>query len=289
LLAALTCPAATPAADLPEPKTAAIFGQKIVYYDLGSGPTVVLLHGLGSSAKGDWGRCMLELAEHHRVLAPDQLGFGGSDKPFIDYGVQTWVDFLGEFLRERQPGTFTLAGESLGGWIAAQYTIQALGEVQKIGPSFALPKPSRLVLSDAAGHLRLAKDLTESKGSVASLAGSKVLLSLVFHGDSWRTEKAIRDNFAFSLGKGDSYTIKSFMTNPAIQGEAVDEKLGSITIPTLVVWGDHDGLIPLDDGRDYAAKIPQARLVIVPDCGHAPCIEDPRAFLAAMMPFVDEP
>ncbi|HEY1764198.1 MAG TPA: alpha/beta fold hydrolase, partial [Opitutaceae bacterium] len=130
LLAVLPCRGATPPPDLPAPQTTVIFGQKIVYYDLGSGPTVVLLHGMGSSAKGDWGRCMLALAEHHRVIAPDQLGFGGSDKPFIDYGIQTWVDFLGEFLRQRKPGTFILAGESLGGWIAAQYTIQALGELQ---------------------------------------------------------------------------------------------------------------------------------------------------------------
>lgn len=288
-LAALACPAASPAPDLPEPKSTVIFGQKIVYYDLGSGPTVVLLHGMGSSAKGDWGRCMLALAEHHRVIAPDQLGFGGSDKPFIDYGIQTWVDFLGEFLRERKPGAFTLAGESLGGWIAAQYAIQALGEVQTVGPSFALPKPDRLVLADAAGHLGLAKAIAENNGgSVASLASSKVLLSKVFYGEAWHTEQAVRDNFAFSLGKGDSWTIKSFMTNPAIEREAVDDKIATITIPTLVVWGDHDGLVPLDDGRDYAAKIPHARLVIIGDCGHAPCIEDPRAFLAALLPFVDE-
>jgi pimeloyl-ACP methyl ester carboxylesterase len=286
----LACRAVTPPPDdLPAPKTTTLFGQKIVYYDFGTGPTVVLLHGLGSSAKGDWGRCMLPLSAHHRVLALDQLGFGGSDKPFIDYGIQTWVDFLGEFLREQKPGSFTLAGESLGGWIAAQYTIQALSAVQTVGPSFALPKPSRLVLSDAAGHLALARNLTENKGSVTSLAGDKAILSSVFYGEKWRTDDAVRDNFAWSMAKGDTWTIHSFMTNPAIQAEAVDGKLGAITIPTLVVWGDHDGLVPLEDGRDYAAKIPGSRLVIVPDCGHAPCIEDPPAFLAAMVPFVEEP
>src|SRR5580704_2521007 len=89
----LACRAVTPPPDdLPAPKTTTLFGQKIVYYDFGTGPTVVLLHGLGSSAKGDWGRCMLPLSAHHRVLALDQLGFGGSDKPFIDYGIQTWVE-----------------------------------------------------------------------------------------------------------------------------------------------------------------------------------------------------
>src|SRR5580704_3421526 len=115
------------AGDLPARRSVAIFGQRIEYYDVGAGPTVVLLHGLGSSAKGDWGACIMRLSAHHRVLAPDQLGFGASDKPMIDYGIQTWVDVLGEFLRVEGARDFALAGESLGGWIAAQYTIQALG------------------------------------------------------------------------------------------------------------------------------------------------------------------
>ena len=273
--------------DLPAPQVAVLFGQKIQYYDVGTGPTVVLLHGMGSSAKGDWGHCILPLSAHHRVLALDQLGFGASDKPFIDYGIQTWVDFLGEFLRERKPGDFTLVGESLGGWIAAQYAIQSLGSAPPPGPSFALPKPSRLILADAAGHRGLAKKLSGGGGSVSSLAGSKVLLASVFHGAAWRTDDAVRANYAWSMGKGDTWTIHSFSSNPAIQAEAVDDKLGGITIPTLVIWGAEDGLVPLEDGRDFSARIAGARLVVIPDCGHAPCIENPEAFLAAAQPFLD--
>ncbi len=279
--------APTPVPELPAPLTTVLFGQKILYYDVGAGPTVVLLHGLGSSAKGDWGRCIMELAAHHRVLAPDQLGFGGSDKPFLDYGIQTWVDFLGEFLRERKPGPFTLAGESLGGWIAAQYAIQALGSAPPPGPAFVLPEPSRLILADAAGHLGLAKKLSENTGSVTSLASAKAILSSVFHGAEWRTDEAVRSDFAWSISKGDTWTIHSFSSNPAIRAEAVDGKLGAITIPTLVVWGQFDGLVPLEDGRDFAARIAGARLVVIPDCGHAPCIENPRAFGDAIEPFLD--
>src|ERR1700677_5078291 len=99
LLLGLVLCARCRADELPMRSTATLFGQKIEYYDVGTGPVVVLLHGLGSSAKGDWGSCIMRLAKHHRVLARDQLGFGASDKPFIDYGIQTWVDFLGEFLR----------------------------------------------------------------------------------------------------------------------------------------------------------------------------------------------
>jgi pimeloyl-ACP methyl ester carboxylesterase len=273
--------------ELPPPQTIVLFGQRIEYYDVGTGPAVVLLHGLGSSAKREWGRCILPLAEHHRVLAPDQLGFGASDKPLIDYGIQTWVDFLGEFLRAKKVGNFTLAGESLGGWIAAQYAIQSLGSAPPPGPSFALPRPARLILCDAAGHRSLAQKMVEGGGSSTSLAGAKWLQSAVFHGPAWNTDEEVRATFERTLGKGDGWTIHSVTSNRAILAEAVDDKLGGIAIPTLVVWGAEDQLIPLEDGRDFAAKIPGAKLIVIPDSGHAPCIEKADLFLAAIRPFVD--
>jgi pimeloyl-ACP methyl ester carboxylesterase len=288
VLLAASARAQTPP-ELPAPQTITLFGQRIQYYDVGSGPAVVLLHGLGSSARGDWGKCIMPLAERHRVLALDQLGFGASDKPFIDYGIQTWVDFLGEFLREKKVEQFALAGESLGGWIAAKYTIEALGAAPPPGPSFALPRPVRLILSDAAGHRRPV-DAAEGRGPAGiSVAGTKDLLSKVFYGKAWRNDDAVRASLAWSMSKGDTWAIHSITTGSAGQTEAVDDALGSVSIPTLVVWGAEDQLVPLSDGRDYAAKIPGARLVVIPDCGHAPCIENPGAFLAAVRPFLDGP
>lgn len=285
-LAALPCFADPGGTALPEPRTTAVFGERIQYYDVGSGPAVVLLHGLGSSAKGDWGGCMMALARHHRVLAPDQLGFGGSDKPIVDYNVQIWVDFLGEFLREAKVRDFALAGESLGGWVAALYAIEASSE-PPVGPSFVLPKPVRLVLSDAAGHRRLAERLLAGGPEDNSLAGAKAILAEVFHGPSWRTDEAIRGEMAWSMAKGDGWTRHSFETNRAILGEAVDGRLGAIRIPTLVVWGAEDGVVPLEDGKDFAARIAGARLVVIPDCGHAPPIEAPAAFEAEVLPFLN--
>ena len=100
---------------LPPTKTVSVFSQKIVYYDVGTGPTIVLVHGFASQASVDWGRVIQPLAAHHRVIALDQIGFGESDKPFIDYDIQTFVDFLGEFLRVKHVDKFDLVGESLGG------------------------------------------------------------------------------------------------------------------------------------------------------------------------------
>jgi pimeloyl-ACP methyl ester carboxylesterase len=281
---------AAPETDLPEQKTTLLFGAAIRYYDIGSGPVLVLVHGLGSSAKGDWGQVMLPLAKNHRVLALDQLGFGNSDKPQIDYGIQTWVDFLGEFLRQNHVSDFTLVGESLGGWISAQYTIQALRGIAA-GPSLSLPKPTRLVLSDSAGLHATMKRLfappPPDKPTVvgASLAGEKQLLASVFHSPSYQTDHALRDGLAWSLAKGDAWTIRA-VSNPALLNETVDKKLGAIKIPTLVIWGEHDNLLPLKDGRYFASKIDAAELKIIPGSGHAPMNETPDAFLSALEPFL---
>jgi len=275
------------AADLPAPRSLPVFGQTISYYDVGSGPIIVLLHGAGSSAERDWGACIPPLAKRHRVLAPDLLGFGRSDKPIIDFGIQTWVDTLGEFLRLTRAHDFTLAGESLGGWISLQYTLQALAP--RSASAFPLPKPVRLVLSDSAGHRHLMEHMGEGDGSVTSLAGSRALLGAIYSDPARQNDDAVRAQFALTLRKGDGWTLKSIFTNRAILDEAVDDKLDGITVPTLVVWGADDHIVPLADGRDFASKIAGARLVVIPAAGHAPEIERAPAFLAAMLPFVDSP
>ena len=270
------------AADLPPMRSVDLFGQTIRYYDLGKGPTIVLLHGLGASASRDWGACISLLSAHHRVLAPDQLGFGDSAKPVIDYGIQTWVDFLGEFLRVEKPGDFTLAGESLGGWIAAQYAVQSLGPRKTSMPAYPLPAPVRLVLVDAAGHRKLAEAIAAGGHNGLSLAGSKALLGAIFFDPARSTDEAARAMFAAGMSKGDAWTIHSLISNHGIVAECVDDQLGQITIPTLVIWGAEDHLIPLEDGKDYAAKIAGAKLVVVPQSGHAPGIEKPEIVCAAI-------
>jgi pimeloyl-ACP methyl ester carboxylesterase len=279
----LAGPVLAGASRLPAQKTLTLFGARIRYHELGERgrrPTLVLLHGLGSSAAGDWGQVMPQLARTH---------FGNSDKPFIPYGIQTWVDFLGEFLREKKVGEFVLMGESLGGWIAAQYTLQAL-RGDAVGASFVLPRPARLVLADSAG---LRDDPNEKKfdatptlGPGPSLAKQKALLASIFHAPAFSSEEAVRRGLAWSLAKGDSHTIAAVLDNPAVMNDSLDGRLGGITVPTLVVWGQYDELIPLSKGRRLAAEIPGARLVVVPDAGHAPMIEMPAAFLAALGDFL---
>ena len=278
-------PLLTPESKLPVRHSASVFGQKIVYYDMGSGPVIVLVHGFGSEARFDWGNVLLPLADHHRVIAMDQIGFGASDKPFIDYSIQTYVDFLGEFLKTLKVQEFTLAGESLGGWISALYTIEALAPANT-GPE-ALPRPSRLVLSDAAGfstdHIGGRAMPIPIAGTFADAHG----VAVVFHDKSRVTDAFVREAWAMKIKADDGFTERSIWENPKVATEGVKDRIGAITIPTLVVWGGADELVPLEQGRAYAAGISGAKFVVVPECGHGPAIEKPREFLDAVIPFVD--
>ncbi|MGC2614393.1 MAG: alpha/beta hydrolase [Terracidiphilus sp.] len=285
LAAEAPAPLLTPESKLPARHSVPVFGQKIVYYDVGSGPVIVLVHGFGSEARFDWGNVLIPLSQHHRVIALDQIGFGASDKPFIDYSIQTYVDFLGEFLRTQNVHEFTLAGESLGGWISALYTIESLAPANA-GPN-ALPRPTRLVLSDAAGMS--AAHMTEQSmpipiaGTLADAHG----VAIVFHDKSRVTDDFVREAWAMKMRANDGFTERSIWSNPKITAEVVKDRIGSISVPTLVVWGGNDELVPIEQGRAYAAGIPGAKLVVVPECGHAPSIEKPNDFLGAIIPFVD--
>ncbi len=259
----------------PPDKTITVFGQSIHFFDVGSGPVVVLLHGLGSR-KEDWLPVLEPMAQKYRLLVPDQIGFGRSDKPLLDYSIQTYVDFLNEFLRQLKVEKASLVGESLGGWIAGLY-------VAEIGGGAHLIPVEKLVLVDAAG-LKQDKPIPDLNPS--SLAAMRGLMEAVFYDTSWLNEEALRKIFTDKLATKDSYTVRSILSNPALGTERLDDRLTSIKVPTLVTWGKQDKLLPIGAGERYAAGIAGAKLVSFEKCGHAPPVEKTEEFLAAVTAFL---
>ena len=259
----------------PADKTITVFGQAIHYFDMGTGPVVVLRHGLGSR-KEDWLPVLEPMAQKYRLLVPDQIGFGKSDKPLLDYSIQTYVDFLNEFLRQLKVEKVSLVGESLGGWIAALY-------VAEIGSGAHLTPVEKLVLVDAAG---LKQDAPIPNLNPSSLQGMKVMMEAVFYDTSWVNEDALRKMFTDKLAVKDGYTVRILLGNPAIATERLDDRLGSIKVPTLVAWGKQDKLLPIASGERYAAGIAGAKLVSFDKCGHVPPIEKTEEFLAAVTGFL---
>jgi len=259
----------------PAEKIITVFGQSIHYFDMGSGPVVVLLHGLGSR-KDDWLPVLEPMAQKYRLLVPDQIGFGKSDKPLLDYSIQTYVDFLNEFLRQLKVEKASLVGESLGGWIAGLY-------VAEMGGGAHVIPVEKLVLVDAGG---LKQDQPLPDLNPSSLPAMRGLMEAVFYDTSWLNEDALRKIFTDKLAAKDGYTVRSILSNPSRETQRLDGRLESIKVPTLVVWGKQDKLLPIGAGERYAAGIAGAKLVSFEKCGHVPPIEKTEEFVAAVTAFL---
>jgi pimeloyl-ACP methyl ester carboxylesterase len=259
------------------PKETTVFGQKIHYVEAGSGPNVILLHGLGGSTQA-WQFNIGPLAEKYHVFVPDQIGFGKSDKPLVMYRIRTYVDFLDQFCKQLKIERATLIGNSMGGWIAAAFTAAFPDRVDK------------LVLVDAAGY-GPPKELdmrTLFALNPTTREGMKVLTAKVFYNKAFQTDAAIDMAIAARLAAGDGFTIKS-ITESIIRGEDfLDDTVKTIKRPTLIVWGREDGLTPVADAERFHKDIAGSKLVVFDQCGHVPNLEKPGEFNAAVIKFLSE-
>jgi len=257
------------------PKEALVFGQKIQYVEAGSGPTVILLHGLGGSSQV-WQFSIPALAAKYHVIVPDQIGFGKSDKPLVNYRIRTYVDFLDQFCKQLGIERATLVGNSMGGWIAAMFTASFPDRVDK------------LVLVDAAGYAP-PKDFDTRVFfglNPTTREGMKVLIAKVFYNKAFQTDAFIDQSIAARLAAGDGYTINS-ITESIIRGEDfLDDLVKTIKRPTLIIWGRQDGLVPLAEGERFNKDIAGSKMIVIDQCGHAPNAEKPGEFNAAVLKFL---
>ncbi len=261
----------------PQEKTVTVFGAKIRYLEAGDAarPTVILLHGLGAQAES-WQLSIAPLAADYRVIAPDQIGFGKSDKPLLKYRVGTFVDFLDKFMSELKIERAHLVGNSMGGWVSALTAIKYPNRVEKI------------VLVDAAGLIPAALDAK----SIYQLNNStrdevRANLKLIFASPALQNNELLVDQFMTQrVAAGDGYTINSLIESILRREDTLNDRLGEIKKPTLVVWGREDRLVPLSDGEAFQKGIAGARLVALDNCGHVPQFEKPAEFTAAVLKFL---
>ena len=257
------------------PKDVTIYGQKIHYLEAGSGPNLILLHGLGGSSQV-WNFNIGPLAEKYHVFVPDQIGFGKSDKPLVNYRVRTYVDFLDQFCKQLNIERPILVGNSMGGWISAIYTATYPDRVAK------------LVLVDAAGYAPPKDYDTRAFYGLnpTTRAEMKILVAKVFYNKAFQSDAAIDQSMMARLGAGDGYTIKSIIES-IIRGEdLLDDFAKTIKTPTLLIWGRQDGLVPLSDGERLHKDIAGSTMVVIDECGHIPNLEKPGEFNAAVLKFL---
>ncbi len=257
---------------LPPLQSIRVFGRTIRYYDTGSGAPLVLIHGLGGDAD-DWAFCLTPLSASHRVIALDLLGFGRSDKPFMAYDIEVFVEVLQRFLSKLDIERATLVGGSLGGWIAVTLALQFPERVHK------------LILVDAAGVWGNTTELPIDL-HVSTRRHLREVFEFLFYDKSRATDALIDLAYEQHLERGDGYTIHRILQNLRDGREFLDEKIASVTTPTLIIWGEQDRLIPVETGRLMQRLIPGSSLEVIPECGHLPALEKPAEFLRCVLEFL---
>jgi pimeloyl-ACP methyl ester carboxylesterase len=258
-------------------------GTRIRYVEQGTGPNVVLLHGLGASIYS-WRDVIGPVAAAgFHVVAFDNRGFGGSDKPKSGYSAREYASLTVDLLDSLHLGDVVLVGHSMGGEIAALATLRAPQKVRG------------LVLIDAAGlgtHMPLLTRLARAPlvgRTIATLrgrSGTEATLWSTF-GDPRRMTAAEVDQYYAPVAEPDFSRTMAGVAR-AFDFEALKGRLDSISVPTLVLWGSRDIWIPPGVGEQMALALPRAALVMVPGAGHDLPDEDPGALTRHLIAFLQQ-
>ena len=280
LLMALLCLGVSAFSQSPQEKFATVFGAKVRYLEAGdpAKPAVILLHGMGGNADAAWPLTVPALAANYRVIAPDLLGFGKSDKPMINYRIGFYVDFLDKLMSELKVEKVSLVGNSMGGWISVLYATKY--------PE----KASKLVLVDAGGYAppagfdygKLAVTMNPSTRESVK-AGMKLLF---YNSAMFQSDAAADSLLAARIAANDGYTIQTLIRNAQYADEYFDDEVKALKHPTLIVWGKQDGITPVTEGERLKKDIAGSELVIFDQAGHAPQFEKAADFNKKLLEFL---
>jgi 3-oxoadipate enol-lactonase len=250
-------------------------GVRLGVVDVGRGRPVVLLHGLGGRAS-NWEPQIEALRDRYRVVALDLRGFGRSDPADGPLGLADHAADVAALVDHLGLAGCAVVGLSMGGMVAQELVLRHPGAVAALALADTTAR-----LSDRAKEFnrRLAKTALE-EGMDATTA---LMLPGCFTPASIAAGRACVRAFGDSLRATDP---RSFATAlEAIEGLDTLPRLGAIAVPTLVLAGEHDGLLP--DCELIARSIPGARLAVIPGAGHVASMEEPEAFTAALRAFLD--
>jgi pimeloyl-ACP methyl ester carboxylesterase len=258
------------------------------YAEMGEGPPLVLIHGLGGSWP-NWLENIPHCARNHRVIALDLPGFGESPMPGWEISIQSYGALVSAFCRALGIGPVPLVGNSMGGFIAAEVAVSQPTSVQK------------LVLVSAAGvsHARMARAPAETAGRMARAAAP---LALRHRERAFRRPKLrsrmVRQLFfrpgelprelIWEIVQGGMHAPGLVAAIRGLAGYDILDRLEDVEIPTLIVWGRNDLIVPVADAVEYARLIPGSRLEIFDRTGHLPMAERPLRFNRLLDRFIAE-
>ena len=262
-------------------------GLRVHYQEAGSAnaPVVILIHGFASSNLV-WSKVLLELAEAgFRVIAPDLLGYGYSGKPKqLDYTITRQSEMVVSFMRQLGIDSAVLVGSSYGGAVAATVALDHPELVKKLVLVGAVTnnRPTRYMLMRLFGSPIIGDILSPL------LVGSRRLLRMrmkrVYDRHSWvMDEKRVDARHIPLRTRGAHRAI--IRTVRRWDAERVSRDAHMMTRPTLILWGENDREVSVEDGRRIHDQIPNSRLFVFRECGHLPHEEYPEEFVELVSEF----
>ncbi len=269
-----------------------LHGHLVSYRVAGEGPPILLIHGIAGRSE-QWIDVMTLLAETNTVIAPDLLGHGRSAKPRGDYSLGAYAAGLRDLMVALDHRKATVVGHSLGGGIALQFAYQ-------------FPERSgRLVLVSSGGLGREVHPLLRA----ATLPGSELVLPLISNGtvrDAGTTLSQLVGKLGFragpdiaefargygSLADGDArqaflHTLRAVIDAGGQRVNASDRLYLAADMPTLIVWGRRDPIIPVAHAGTAHRGMPGSRLEVFDESGHFPQLDDPVRFARTLRDFVE--
>jgi pimeloyl-ACP methyl ester carboxylesterase len=270
-----------------------IHGHDVAYRVAGAGPPVLLVHGMAGSAS-TWRHVMPQLAERATVIAPDLPGHGRSEKGRGDYSLGSLASTLRDLLIALGHDRATIVGQSLGGGVAMQFAYQypercdrlvlvssgGLGqEVHMLLRALSFPGAEYVLQLGCASPIR---DAGNAIGGLLSRVGL-------------RPQPVVEEMWRAYASLGDAQTRQAFVRTLRsvvdVSGQCVsatDRLYLTAVMPTLLIWGDDDRIIPISHAYSAHAAMPGSRLEVFEGVGHFPHCEAPDAFVRALLGFISE-
>jgi pimeloyl-ACP methyl ester carboxylesterase len=255
-------------------------------------PPLVLLHGIGDNAFV-WQWVMAALARTHRVYAPDLPGSGGSAKPNADYSPAFFTHFAATFLDTLGVEHAAVVGNSLGGLVglclalAEPERVTTLGLVSSAGLGREVTYALRSLALPGYGKLAVAWGKRPPGAAQRALGRSTLLFAR-----PWRVPREwLKEQYRLARLPGFlEAQLATVRAQVGLKGqrEVLVDRLSHLKVPTLVVWGTRDRVLPYSHAHGAVARLQRGSLDLIPDCGHSPQVEQPERFVSGLGEFLSD-
>ncbi|MDH5585700.1 MAG: alpha/beta fold hydrolase [Nitrospirota bacterium] len=273
-------------------QTIQINHHRIAYLEAGQGKPVILIHGFGGSM-WQWEYQYLPLAQSHRVIIPDLIGSGLSDKPETSYSPEQLVQFFLDFMDSLEITRATLIGNSMGAGLAMALALDYPDRVDQlilisgfppqIEPSVASPQYRRFL------YHRPPLWLATLGNHLAGRRTTERFLKEIVYKPELISDTVIERSFQNRQRGGLLSPLYSLLDHIDIWDNHYGYRLGTIPHPTLLLWGDHDRIFPLEVGKQLHRLLPHAEWHIIAESGHLPQWERPQEVNPLILSFLGKP